>query len=127
MFDLVADIRRYPEFLPWCKEARIVKGGNKNVIADLIVGTKLFKEKFTSQVTLDRPNAITVDYKSGPLTHLATEWKFMPKSPKACEVYFAVDFDFRSPLLRAAMTVFFDKALKRMVEAFEERARELYG
>jgi coenzyme Q-binding protein COQ10 len=127
IFDLVADIERYPEFLPWCKEAQIIGRGKNGVVADLIVGTKLFQEKFTSQVTLDRPHAIRVEYKSGPLTHLSNEWKFESKSPKTCEIYFAVDFDFRSPLLRAVMTVFFDTALKRMVQAFEGRARELYG
>ncbi|MFA4994976.1 MAG: type II toxin-antitoxin system RatA family toxin [Bdellovibrionales bacterium] len=127
MFDLVADVERYPEFLPWCKEVRIIGRGKDGLVADMVVGTKLFSDKFTSQVVLDRPTAITVNYRSGPLSHLSTKWAFKAIDPKTCEVFFDVDFDFRSPLLHAAMTVFFDKALKKMVEAFEGRAKELYG
>jgi coenzyme Q-binding protein COQ10 len=127
MYDLVAAIERYPEFLPWCKGANVTSRSKDSVIADLIVGTKLFQEKFTSTVTLDRPRAITVHYRSGPLSHLSNAWAFKSKTRKSCEVSFHVDFDFRSPLLRAAMTVFFDKALTKMVAAFEERAKELYG
>jgi coenzyme Q-binding protein COQ10 len=126
IFDLVAAVERYPEFLPWCKDARIVSRAKNSIVADLVVGTRLFQEKFTSEVTLERPQAIKVLYVAGPLSRLSNEWKFKPKGAKACEVSFVVDFDFRSPILRAAMTVFFDKALRRMVEAFEGRARELY-
>jgi coenzyme Q-binding protein COQ10 len=127
MFDLVAAIDRYPEFLPWCKEARILSSNSNIVIADLIIGYKLFQEKFTSEVTLDRPRSIGVHYRSGPLSHLSNAWEFKPKGRKGCEISFHVDFDFRSPLLRAAMGVFFDKALSKMVAAFEARADELYG
>lgn len=127
MFDLVADIGRYPEFLPWCKEAHIRSRSKKTVLADLVIGYKLFQEKFTSEVTLEKPNAITVHYKSGPLSHLSNAWEFKPKGRKGCEVSFHVDFDFHSPLLRAAMNVFFDKALRKMVSAFEIRAEDLYG
>jgi coenzyme Q-binding protein COQ10 len=131
MFDLVAGIEHYPEFLPWCREARILSRDSKTVIADLVIGYKLFREKFTSEVTLDRPRAITVHYRSGPLSYLSNEWRFEPAPAgqggrKACAILFNVDFDFRSPLLRAAMSVFFDKALSKMVEAFEARAAELY-
>ena len=127
MFDLVADIERYPEFLPWCKAARILSQDKGKVVADLIIGYKFFQEKFTSEVTLDRAHAITVHYRSGPLSHLSNAWEFKPKTRKGCEVSFHVDFDFHSPLLRAAMSIFFDKALSKMVEAFEARAKALYG
>lgn len=127
IFDLVADIERYPEFLPWCKGARIKSRGADSVVADLDVGTRFFHETFSSHVTLDRPNAITVLYRSGPLSHLSNAWSFKAKGRKKVEVAFYVDFDFRSPLLAAAMNVFFDRAVKHMVEAFEDRARTLYG
>jgi coenzyme Q-binding protein COQ10 len=86
----------------------------------------MFQEKFTSSVTLDRPRRISVEYMSGPLSRLTNEWEFR-RAPGGCELSFQVDFDFRSPLLRAAMEMFFDKALRKMVSAFEERAKELYG
>jgi coenzyme Q-binding protein COQ10 len=126
MFDLVAEIECYPEFLPWCKDARVLARDKDSIFADLSVGTRLFHEKFTSLVTLERPRAIRVEYHSGPLTHLSNTWTFKPKGRKACEVSFAVDFDFRSPILRAAMTVFFDRALRKMIAAFEARAKALY-
>jgi len=127
MFDLVADIEKYPEFLPWCKDARIISRKKNNVLADMTVGTKLFREKFTTEVALIRPRAIAVRYRSGPLSHLSNTWGFRPKGRKACELSFAVDFDFRSPLLRVAMTALFDRALTKMVAAFEARAKTLYG
>jgi coenzyme Q-binding protein COQ10 len=127
MYTLVADIEKYPEFLPWCKEAVILSRDSVNVVADLIIGYKFFQERFTSQVTLRRPRAIKVHYRSGPLSHLSNAWEFKPHGKRECEVFFEVDFDFKSPLLRAAMNVFFDKALTKMVAAFEQRARFLYG
>ncbi|MDR3423705.1 MAG: type II toxin-antitoxin system RatA family toxin [Alphaproteobacteria bacterium] len=131
MFDLVASIERYPEFLPWCKDSRIVSRGKDSVTADLIVGYKLFREKFTSEVTLNRPQSIEVRYSSGPLSRLSTLWQFTPVAKrgrgKNCELSFQLDFDLRSPLLRATMFLFFDKALTKMATAFEERARILYG
>ena len=126
MFDLVADVGHYPEFLPWCKAARILEQKPDSMTADLIIGTKMFSEKFRSQVTLERPRAILVRYMSGPLSHLSNRWEFKP-AKGGCEVSFHVDFDFKSPLLRSAMELFFDKALRKMVSAFEERAQELYG
>ena len=126
LFDLVAGIERYPEFLPWCKGARILERNEDAIKADLIIGYKMFQEKFTSFVTLNRPKAISVQYMSGPLSRLTNEWQFAP-AKGGCELSFQVDFDFQSPLLRAAMEMFFDKALRKMVMAFEERAGELYG
>jgi len=123
---LVADVERYPDFLPWCRDARILSRNEKGFVADLVVGTRLLRETFTSKVRLDRPRAITVTYCSGPLSRLATSWTFKALPQKQCGVSFSVDFDFRSPLLRAAMTVFFDRALTKMVVAFEDRAKILY-
>jgi len=126
LFDLVADIERYPEFLPWCKGARIIERTESLVTADLIIGYKMFREKFTSLVTLERPRRISVKYLSGPLAHLTNEWEFQPNG-NGCDLLFHVEFDFRSHMLSAIMEPFFDKALSKMAEAFEERARELYS
>jgi coenzyme Q-binding protein COQ10 len=126
LFDLVAAIEHYPAFLPWCKAARILERNDEAVTADLIIGYKMFQEKFTSLVTLNRPHSIAVQYKSGPLAHLSNQWIFKPLGKNECELSFYVDFDFRSSLLRGAMQIFFDKALVKMVQAFEARAKELY-
>jgi coenzyme Q-binding protein COQ10 len=126
LFDLVAGIEDYPKFLPWCQEARILERKGNIVTADLVIGYKMFSETFTSEVTLDRPHIISVRYKSGPFTHLTNRWEFTP-SGKGCELTFEVDFDFSSPLLRAMMEPFFDRAFLKMVGAFESRAKELYG
>ncbi len=126
LFNLVADIERYPEFLPWCKGARVLTREGDTVTADLIIGYKMFCEKFTSIVTLDRPRAICVAYQSGPLAHLKNEWDFAA-AKIGCALSFHVDFDFRSKLLAAVMEPFFDKALCKMAEAFEKRAGDLYG
>ena len=99
MFDLVAAIEDYPQFLPWCKAARIISRAPKQVTADLIIGAGPFNETFTSLVTLDRPRRIGVTYQSGPLSRLTNEWAFAPArgadGASACLVSFAVDFDFR--------------------------------
>ena len=126
MFDLVAGVEHYPEFLPWCRGARIKERKGNTITADLIIGYKVFQEKFTSVVTLDRPSKISVEYVSGPLSRLANEWEFRA-SGKGCEVSFHVDFDFHSPFLSSVMEIFFDKALSKMVAAFEARAAQIYG
>jgi coenzyme Q-binding protein COQ10 len=115
---LVASVERYPEFLPWCKAARILKRDEHEMTADLIIGYKIFTEKFRSE---------EVRYLSGPLSHLRNRWEFKPMGKNACELFFEVDFDFQSLLLGAAMNMFFDKAILKMVAAFEARAAELYG
>ncbi len=127
LFDLVADVERYPEFLPWCRASRVVCRDDGGIVADLVIGYKMFSEKFRSEVKLDRPQRIAVRYLSGPLSHLSNQWDFRPDDKGGCRLSFHVDFDFRSPLLKSAMQVFFDKALMRMVEAFEARARHIYG
>ncbi|MDD5585548.1 MAG: type II toxin-antitoxin system RatA family toxin [Alphaproteobacteria bacterium] len=127
MFDLVADIERYPEFLPWCREARICSRKGNAITAELVVGHKVFRDAFTSVVTLDRPNRISVNYGGGPLSQLSNEWRFAPINGNGCELTFYVDFAFRSPVIGAMINVFFDKAFRKMAAAFEERAKELYG
>jgi coenzyme Q-binding protein COQ10 len=128
LFDLVADIERYPEFLPWCIGARIRERSEKLVIADLIIGFKMIRERFTSRVDLDRPNlAIDVTYADGPFKHLSNRWRFEPTAEGGCIIDFYVEFEFRSLVLQKLIGVLFHEAVKRMVAAFETRARALYG
>lgn len=131
MFDLVAGIEAYPEFLPWCKSVHITSKTETHVTADLAIGYKLFHERFVSRVALEAPRRIAVEYQKGPMSHLSNQWLFRPAKGRGkkmwTEVEFEVSFDFKSPLLSAVMDVFFDKALARMVAAFEERAHQLYG
>lgn len=127
LFDLVAAVDRYPEFLPWCKAARILSWNERRMVADLIIGYKIFHDKFRSDVALDKPYSITVNYVSGPLATLHNHWQFSPSGQGACTLTFHVDFDFRSPILQSLIDTFFDKALSKMVTAFEARAAALYG
>ncbi len=126
MFDLVADIARYDEFLPWVQATRIVGREGNIVTADLVVGFKMIRERFTSRVTLDRPARIHVDYVSGPLRYLKNDWVFRAV-PAGCEIDFTVDFEFRSRLFEGIAGVFFGEAFRRMVASFEARARVVYG
>lgn len=128
MFDLVADIGSYPQFLPWCVNARIRKRDGKVVTADLIVGFRMIKEKFTSQVVLSRPGAIDVEYLDGPLKSLRNSWQFKPgPDGKGCCIDFYVNFEFRTKMLQKLAELFFNEVVSRMVAAFEARAYELYG
>lgn len=127
MFRLVADIERYPEFLPWCVAARIRRRDGDVVYADLMIGFKLVRERFTSKVTLDEAaNRIHVQYTDGPFHYLNNHWNFLPE-PGGCTVDFFVDFEFRSKTLQKIMGVLFNEAVRRMVHAFETRAEQLYG
>lgn len=127
LFALVADVERYPEFLPWCLGAKIRERQSDNAFtADLVIGYKALREKFTSVVTLDEPDMISVRYVAGPLKHLNNEWRFT-EAAGGCDIAFYVDFGFRSSLLGSMMDLFFDKAFRKMVVAFEGRAEELYG
>lgn len=127
MFDLVADIESYPEFLPWCLEAKIWKREGDVVYADLVIGYKMFRERFTSKVTLTKPGHIHVEYLKGPLKYLSNHWRFLPSNPHACVIDFFVDFEFKNPVFQKVMGVFFNEAVKRMVTAFEQHGRALYG
>jgi coenzyme Q-binding protein COQ10 len=127
VFGLVADVERYPEFLPWCVACRIKKRETPtNFTADLAVGFKMVREQFTSRVTLDPPTGITVEYLTGPFEHLRNTWGFKPVSG-GTEVEFFLSFEFRSKLLQAVIGVLFQEAVQRMVGAFETRAAKLYG
>jgi coenzyme Q-binding protein COQ10 len=125
LFDMVADVRRYPEFLPWCVAARIVSRNDEELIADLTIGFKMFRETFRSEVTLERPHHVHVRYLNGPFRYLNNHWRFTPV-PNGTEVDFFVDFEFRSRLLQAVIGTVFNEAVRLMVRAFERRAYILY-
>jgi coenzyme Q-binding protein COQ10 len=126
LFDLVADVAKYPQFLPWCVAARIRSRTERELIADLTIGFGPFRETFASRVTLDRPQRVKVRYETGPFRYLNNQWEFAPH-PQGCEVDFFVDFEFRSRILQAAIGVVFNEAVRRMVNAFNRRARQVYG
>ena len=126
LFDLVADVGNYPKFLPWCVGARIRSRTEGELVADLTIGFGPFRESFTSRVTLDRPHRVQVRYENGPFRYLNNQWGFTP-APGGCRVDFFVDFEFRSRILQAAIGVVFNEAVRRMVNAFLKRAREVYG
>jgi coenzyme Q-binding protein COQ10 len=126
LFDLVADIERYPEFLPWCVAARVKERRADFIDADLVIGFKVFRERFTSHVKLDPPGRIDVTYTEGPFRYLNNHWTF-ERAPGGCRVDFFVDFEFKSRMLQKVIEVLFGEAVKRMVAAFEGRARQLYG
>jgi coenzyme Q-binding protein COQ10 len=133
MFDLVADVERYPEFVPLCRSLKIRQrapgpDGTEIVIADMTVSFKLVREAFTSRVTLDRPNLkILVEYLQGPFSNLENRWTFEPKSDKACEVGFFLAYEFKSRMLAILMGTMFDAAFQRFAAAFEKRADAIYG
>lgn len=128
LFDLVADIERYPEFLPWCVAARIRSRETDMVVADLVIGFKMIRERFTSRVKLDRPNLrIDVAYTDGPFRYLNNHWVFESLPNGHCRIDFYVDFEFRSLMLQKIIGVLFNEAVRRMVQAFETRAARLYG
>jgi coenzyme Q-binding protein COQ10 len=126
LFDLVADVGKYPEFLPWCVGARVRRRTEEELVADLTIGFGPFRESFTSRVSLERPRHITVRYERGPFRYLNNHWVFAPHDNGA-EVDFFVDFEFRSRILQAAIGVVFNEAVRRMVGAFRKRARDVYG
>jgi coenzyme Q-binding protein COQ10 len=127
IFDLVADVERYPEFLPWCLGARVRERGANTITADLLIGFRMVRERFTSRVQLDRPRRIDVSYTEGPFRYLNNHWEFIPQPGGRCVIDFYVDFEFRSRMLQKLIGLLFNEAVKRMVGAFEARARQLYG
>lgn len=127
MFDLVADVARYGEFLPWIVGVRVRSDSDSEMIADLLVGFKALREKFTSRVLKDRPRTIEVIYLDGPMKDLDNRWEFVPTEDGGCEVRFDVSFTFRNRLFEALAGQYFDRAFRKMVAAFETRAEELYG
>jgi coenzyme Q-binding protein COQ10 len=127
MFDLVAGVDRYPDFLPWCLGSRILRRENNILYADLVIGWKVIREKFSSKVVLSSPNAVQFDYTNGPLKYLHGHWQFTPGESGGTVVDFQVDFEFKSRTLALVMGGVFSELVHRMVGAFEARAVALYG
>jgi coenzyme Q-binding protein COQ10 len=132
MFDLVADVEHYPEFVPLCRlltvRERKKESGKDIIIADMTVAYKLVRQTFTSRVTLDRPNLqILVQYLEGPFRQLNNTWRFRPVEARACDVEFFIAYEFQSRTLGMLMGAVFDTAFRRFAGAFERRADEVYG
>jgi len=132
MYDLVADVARYPEFLPWCAAARIrrttpLSEGAVQVDADLVISFKVFRERFGSRVTLwPEVSKIDTEYLDGPFKYMKSNWAFA-NAEGGCEVTFFVDFEFKNKILQGIIGVVFNEAMHRIVRAFEHRAEQLYG
>ncbi|BBD97820.1 ubiquinone-binding protein [Sphingobium amiense] len=127
MFDLVADVGAYPQFLPWVSAIRIRSNSDTEMVADMIVGFKGVRESFTSRVVKERPAHVRVDYLDGPLKHLHNEWAFRDDGEGGVLVDFEVEFEFKNRIFEMLAGQFFDKALRKMIGAFETRAAQLYG
>jgi coenzyme Q-binding protein COQ10 len=133
MFDLVADVERYPEFVPLCRALKIRQrkqnaDGTETIVADMTVSFKLVRENFTSEVTLDRAGRnINVRYLRGPFASLENRWTFEPKGGEACDVGFFIAYEFKSRMLAMLMGTMFDAAFARFSTAFEKRADVIYG
>ncbi len=126
MFDLVADVKQYAQFLPWVQAMRVRKDTPEETLADMIVGFKGLRETFTSRVQKERPAEIHVDYVEGPLKFLHNDWKFRPDGD-GCLVDFSVDFAFKNRMFEMLAGQVFTVALRKMIGAFEDRAKALYG
>ncbi len=127
MFDLVADVASYPDFLPWCSRAEVSEQEDNHFIADLTLGYKMFSATYTSKVILHRDrNEVEVIYQKGPFKYLENIWK-LSEDEEGCHVHFYVNFEFESPLFEKMIGKVFEKATQKMVSAFEDRAKELYG
>jgi len=132
MYDLVADIERYPEFLPWCSAARVISRENREkeevILADLVIKFKAFSERFGSKVTLcENSKEIKTEYLDGPFKFLKSSWQFIDEDNFGCQIKFFVSFEFKSQVLQKVIGIFFDEAMQRIVLAFEKRANDLYG
>ena len=127
LYALVEAVDKYPDFLPWCVGARIREQSESHMVADLVIGFKMFRERFTSIVTLDPSQPrIDVEYKDGPFKYLNNHWVFNTH-PDGCEIDFYVDFEFKSMILQKTIGMLFNEAVHRMIAAFETRAKDLYG
>lgn len=128
LFEMVADVEKYPQFLPWCVAARIRRRDGDVFWADLMIGFKMLRERFTSRVQLDHRNhRIDVQYTDGPFQYLNNHWIFHPTADGGTCIDFYVDFEFKSRILKNIIGALFNEAVKLMVSAFEKRARQLYG
>lgn len=131
MYDLVADVGSYPQFLPWCAAARIRsredRGDHEVMAADLVISFKVFREKFGSRVVLwPEDMRIDTEYLDGPFRYMKSDWKFT-EAEDGCDVHFHVDFEFKNAVLQGIIGVVFNEAMHRIVRAFEDRAKALYG
>jgi coenzyme Q-binding protein COQ10 len=127
MFDLVADVARYPEFLPWVVATRVRSDDGAEMLADMLVGFKALREKFTSRVLKHRPDRLEVIYIDGPMRDLDNVWHFRPLPGGGCEIDFCVEFSFKNKMFEMLAGQYFDRAFRKLVGAFETRAHELYG
>jgi len=127
LFDIVAAVDCYPEFIPWCQETRITRREEDTLHADMVIGFRSIRQEFSSRVVLERPHRIVIAPTAGPFRRMESDWQFMDLAAGGCEVAFRIDFEFRSRLLRALIGALFHEAAQRMVGAFEDRARMLYG
>jgi len=127
MFDLVADVPRYPEFLPWVSAIRLRSNSDTEMLADMIVGFKGLRETFTSRVVKERPDHVHVDYIEGPLRHLSNDWRFKSDGEGGVIIDFEVDFAFKNRMFEMLAGQVFDRALRKMINAFEARAVALYS
>jgi len=133
MFALVADVERYPEFVPLCRSLRVIRRieepeGVDIIVAEMTVAYKFVRERFTSKVTLDHSNLqILVEYLDGPFSHMENRWEFEPRGDHACEISFSISYEFRSRALGLMMGAMFDTAFRRFAAAFEKRADQVYG
>lgn len=131
MYDLVGDVAKYPEFLPWCAAARIRRtyeaGEGQVMEADLVISFKVFRERFGSRVTrFDAKKKIDTEYLDGPFKYMRSDWQFEDVEG-GCNVSFHVDFEFKNAVLQGIIGVVFNEAMHRIVRAFEQRAADLYG
>lgn len=127
MYDLVSDVGQYAEFLPWVIATRVRSDSDTEMVADMVVGFKNLRERFTSRVEKQRPDFLRVHYVDGPLRDLDNVWRFAPYGLESCMVDFSVEFTFKNRVFEAIAGQYFDRAFRRMVEAFEARAAQLYG
>ena len=137
MFDLVADVERYPEFVPLCRELKVRQrsaagegqdGSVEVIVADMTVAYQLVRERFRSRVTLDRPKlSVLVEYLDGPFSRMQNRWSFTATGDETCEVEFFIDYEFKSRTFGMLMGAVFDTVFRKMSAAFEERADKVYG
>lgn len=126
MFDLILGVERYPEFLPWCVATRVKSRSENTMTADMAVGFKMLRERYTSRVTWEEPHHIHIKDAGGPFKFLETDWRFAPRAD-GCEVDFSIDFEFNSALLEKVMGGIFTEAAHKMMQAFVTRAEDIYS
>ncbi|NNE42209.1 MAG: type II toxin-antitoxin system RatA family toxin [Marinicaulis sp.] len=128
MFSLIADVKKYPEFLPWCIALRVVAESDDEILADMVVAYKVFREKFRSRTVLHRDESVIDSYfVDGPFRKLHSRWRFEPRPDGDCVINFSISFEFKSLILQSAAVAVFEKAFARMTEAFVKRADDMYG